>query len=390
VVCASRGLEVVVIADRVLDESRDAEKCSSLRVAMLAPPWIAVPPPGYGGIESVVAVLTEALVAAGHDVTLLAAPGSRSSARVCTLLERSYPNAIERALHEADHVARAFALIDEAREIGEPFDVVHDHSGFVAFAMADRLATPLLHTLHGPFDDDTAAFYGAHADKGHVAALSHAQLEAAPENLRTVGVIPNPIDVNTWPLGYRKEPYLLWIGRMTEEKGPHIAIEVARRCGMRLVLAGVVQPTQERFFAEHVEPHLDGDRIRFAGEVDEGEKRRLYASAAALLMPIRWPEPFGMVMVEAMVCGTPVLAFARGAAQELVIDGLTGFLVDDAQQMAEAVGRLGELDAAACREAIAACCDAPVVATQYEAAYRTVATAARCSPTHARTLAADP
>lgn len=343
-----------------------------LHVAMLAPPWISVPPPGYGGVESVVGVLTEALVRRGHAVTLFCAPGSVSSARVVTLLDESHPDEIERSLYEVDHVARAFESIDLAA-YDRRFDVVHDHCGFTALAMADRIDTPFVHTLHGQFTASTAAFYARHGHKAALVGISRAQLVSGPADLETVGAIPNPIDVQVWPLREHKDDYLLWIGRMTAEKGPHRAIAAARIAGVPLVLAGVIQPGQQAFFDREVAPHVDGERVRFVGEVGGTVKRSLFAGARALLMPIRWEEPFGMVMVEALACGTPVIAFPEGAARELVLDGQTGFLVEDEQAMGAAVSQLSRIAARDCRAWVAARCDVDVVAAAYESAYRSVA-----------------
>ena len=153
-----------------------------LRIAMLAPPWIPVPPPGYGGIEFVLTLLCEALVERGHDVELFCAPGSRSSATVRPLLDAAHPESIERSLFEADHVARAFHAIEAAARRGQPFDLVHDHSGYTALAMADRLAIPVVHTAHGPFDADTAPFYAHHGKKGKLVCISHAQASSAPSD----------------------------------------------------------------------------------------------------------------------------------------------------------------------------------------------------------------
>ncbi len=359
---------------RSLDEAvpRSREDGERLRVAMLAPPWISVPPPGYGGVEAVVSVLSEALVRRGNDVTLFCAPGSTSSARVVTLLEESHPDEIERSLFEVDHVARAFAAIDRARGTHR-FDVVHDHCGFTALGMADRLDTPLVHTLHGQFTDATAAFYTRHESKATLVAISRAQRAKAPRSMRGVAVIPNPIDVRGWPLQERKEDYVLWIGRMTAEKGPHRAIAAARKAGVPLVLAGVIQPGQQTFFDREIAPHIDGDRVRFLGEVGGALKRSVFAGARALLMPISWEEPFGMVIIEALACGTPVIAFPAGAASELVLDGRTGFLVRDESAMAAAIGRLGGIAASDCRAWVAEHCDVDVVAAAYESAYAAAA-----------------
>lgn len=345
---------------------------SRLRVALLAPPWIPIPPPGYGGIELVVAALAGGLVRRGHDVALLAPPGSSSTARVVPLLERDHTDEIGDTMFDVDHVARALEEIALASARGRPFDIVHDHSGFALVAIADHVGVPVLHTLHGPFTPETAAFYRRHADKVWLAGLSRAQLAAAPPGLRCVGPIPNPIDMRGWPLEAHKEPYLLWVGRMTEGKGPHRAITAARQAGLPLILAGPIQAGQQDFFEAEVEPQIDGARVRYVREVGGVRKRELFAKATALLMPIRWPEPFGMVMIEAMACGTPVIAFREGSAPEIVVDGVSGFLVDDEAEMAAAVGRVGELDAGRCRAMVAERFDVEVVTAAYEAAYRRV------------------
>jgi glycosyltransferase involved in cell wall biosynthesis len=347
-----------------------------LRVALLAPPWIPIPPPGYGGIELVIAELAGGLVRHGHDVALLAAPGSRSDAQVVALLEDAHPEDIGDTMLDVDHVGRALAVIDDAAARGRPFHIVHDHSGFTLVAMADRIDVPVLHTMHGPFTAATSRFYRRHAGKVWLSALSRAQLNAGPEGLRTVGAIPNPINVRAWPLTTVKDDYLLWIGRMDTGKGPQRAIAAAREARMPLVIAGPVQPGQREFFEREVEPHVEGRAVRYVDEVGGQAKRDLFAGAAALLMPIRWPEPFGMVMVEAMACGTPVIAFPEGSVPEVVCDGTSGFIVDDEHAMARAVGRLGELDPARVRGWVEEQFDTDVVTRAYEGAYRQVIEAA--------------
>ena len=344
-----------------------------LRLALLAPPWLPVPPTGYGGIESVVALLADALVDAGHDVTLFAAPGSRTRAHLVTPLDRLHEREIGSSVVEADHVARAFEHIERAALEGEPFDVVHDHSGWVALAMADRLPVPVLHTVHGSFDANAARFYAAHGAKAAISCLSRAQATTRPDGLRVDAVVPNPIDVDGWPEPQPKDGYLLWMGRFAPEKGAHRAIRVAEESGRRLILAGPIQPGQERYFRDEIEPNLDGDRVRYVGEVGGRRKVELFARAHAFLMPITWEEPFGMVMVEAMAAGTPVIAFARGSAPEVVEAGRSGLLVGDEEQMAAAVGDALALSPAECRASVAERFSPQAVAAAYERVYRSLA-----------------
>ncbi len=341
----------------------------ALRIAVLAPPWIAVPPPGYGGIEAVVALLCDELVARGHDVTLFAAPGSRSSAHIRSPLECAHPDHIGSSLYEADHVSAAYDAIERASAEGRPFDLIHDHSGFTALAMADRVSLPVVHTLHGPFNDETSPFYARHAHKARLVAISDFQLEHAPAGVDVADVVPNPIRVEDWPFRADKDDYLLWMGRMDPIKGAHRAIAAARAAGIRLVLAGPVQPGQEEYFRSEIEPHVDANRVLFVGEVGGARRKDLFARAKAFLMPIRWPEPFGMVMVEALACGTPVIAFPEGAACEIVIDGHNGLHAADEQAMAEATRSIDMIDPARCRESVLCRYDASIVASGYEAVY---------------------
>lgn len=340
-----------------------------LKIAMLAPPWVPTPPTGYGGIELVVSFLSEALVRRRHDVTLFAAPESRSSAILREVLPQGHPDEMERSLHEADHVGRVFDEVDRAAAEGRGFDLIHDHCGYTAVAMANRIDVPVVHTLHGPFTGDTAAFYSQHGGKAHLVAISDTQRAAAPAGTRIAGVVPNPIDLDEWPYQPDKGDYLLWVGRLNDAKGPHRAIAAARAAGTPLVLAGPVQPGEQEYFDREVAPHLDDDRVRYVGEVGGDRKRRLFAEARALLMPIRWDEPFGMVMVEALACGTPVIAFPRGAAPEIVRPGENGCLVEDEDEMAEAVATLGKIDPAACRSSVAERFGVDRVAAGYEEIY---------------------
>jgi glycosyltransferase involved in cell wall biosynthesis len=288
------------------------------------------------------------------------------------VLPDSHPDVIEKALYEVDHVAQVFSAVDDALHHGKVFDLIHDHCGFTAVAMADRIDVPVVHTLHGPFTDDTAEFYLRHGGKAHLVAISRAQRESAPEDLVIDGTVPNPIDVRHWPFRERKGDHLLWVGRMTPEKGPHRAIAAARSAGVRLVLAGPVQAGQEDFFNDEVSPLIDDEDVQYVGEVGGDQKMELFADARALLMPIRWREPFGMVMVEALACGTPVIAFPEGAATEIVEHGRNGYLVEDESGMADAIGMIDQIDPAVCRASVADRFDVDTVVAGYERIYRRV------------------
>ena len=211
-------------------------------------------------------------------------------------------------------------------------------------------------------------------------AVSRSQAASAPAGVRVADVVPNPIVVDRWPLVLDKQEYLLWVGRMDPVKGAHRAIEAARIAGRSLVLAGPVQTGQEEYFRELVKPHIDGRRVRYVGELGGTAIQELFANAAALLMPIRWREPFGMVMIEALACGTPVIAFPEGAAAEIVIDGENGMLVADEAEMAGAVERIGSIDPKRCRASVAERYDISVTVAGYEHVYRR-AIAADC-PRH--------
>jgi glycosyltransferase involved in cell wall biosynthesis len=339
-----------------------------LRIAMVAPPWISIPAPTYGGIEEVVRLLCQGLVARGNHVTLFAAPDSESDARVVEVLDEPHPDQIEDSLIEAAHVGSVFGRIDGERVRADAFDVVHDHCPAVALAMADRLCEPLVHTLHGPFDEQRTELYRRQGHKATLVAISESQRSQAPEGVECRHVVPNPIDLDEWPFQETKDDGLLFLGRLDPDKGPHRAIEAALRTCRRLSLAGPVQPEGEEFFAGEVEPHLDNDLVRYLGPLGADEKRQALARAGGLLMPIEWPEPFGLVMIEALATGTPVIAFERGAAAEIVRDGENGFLVADVDGMVAAIDRLHEIEPRHCRRSVERF-DVATVCAAYEGVY---------------------
>ncbi len=343
-----------------------------LHVALVAPPWYPVPPHGYGGIEVVMGLLAEELRRLGQRVTLFAADGSQG-AEVCAPsglhIHLGLPAA---ALHEATYVARVSRRLGKLQDV----DVIHDHSSYGGVLCVTRGHTaPVVHTVHGPLEPAPRSFYRELGSAVHLVAISAAQRSTAPE-LNWSAVVHNAVDLAGLDPRRRAapthdDPYLLCLARIDEQKGQHLAVEVARRLGMRLVLAGKVDPIPaiQRYFREQVEPRIDGDRVVRLENVAGEAKAALLQGAAALLSPITWEEPFGLNMAEALAAGTPVVAFRRGAAPEIVSDGITGFLVDDVDEMVSAVREIGEIDRAACRSSAEQRFSPTLMARRYLAAY---------------------
>jgi glycosyltransferase involved in cell wall biosynthesis len=325
-----------------------------MRIGLVAPPWTPVPPSLYGGIELVVDELARGFQAAGHDVTLFTTGDSTCPVPRRWVLEEAEGGRIGMGVPELRHVIAA-------RDALEDCDIVHDHTLAGPLLSATRRAAgdatgPLtVTTVHGPLNEDLIPLYRALGDHVPIICISQAQHAAAPD-IPVARVILHGIDASLFPVGDGKGdadgPYCVFLGRMSPDKGAHRAIEIARKAGMRLLLAAKMrEPWEVEFFTEHVEPLLGPDAV-YLGEVPHARKLELLTGATALLFPIRWNEPFGLVMLEAMACGTPVLAFPEGAAPEVVEHGVTGFLCADEAEMVEAIGRVGEIDRAKCRAAV--------------------------------------
>ncbi|HQH21272.1 MAG TPA: glycosyltransferase family 4 protein [Thermoleophilia bacterium] len=338
-----------------------------MRIAQLAPPWITVPPEGYGGTEWVVQQLCDGLTALGHEVCLYATGDSHTAAELRSLFPRQMPDQIGVTAFDSRHVSFAFADIER-----DAFDLVHDHSGFLGIAFSRYLATPMVHTVHCAFDQVAAGFYAQFADAVGYICISEYQRSMAPPGMRWAGIAYNAIAVEQWPYTTGKDDYLLAFGRVCEAKGFHHSIETAKRLDRRLIMAGVLQEPYRDYFEEHVEPHIDGEQIVYEGEVSDARKRELFAHAGAFLFPITWPEPFGLVMIEAMACGTPVVAMRHGSVPEVVDDGATGFVVepDDLDAFVAAVGRVSQIDPAVCRRTVEERFTVERMVADYEAIYR--------------------
>ncbi len=339
-----------------------------MRILQLAPLWETVPPPAYGGTEAVVSILCEELVRRGVDVTLCASGDSLTSARLRSVYHRSLGRTSDLADLAPYHWMHAALSLREA----EGYDLIHNHAGELAMAMSHLVDVPMLTTIHNPITRDTQ-FVWDHYESWYN-TISHAQRATMPAICggNFAGVVHNAIDVETFPFSRQKDDYLLFLSRIGPEKGTHLAIEVARRLGMRLLVAGKVDRVDQAYYHEAVQPLIDGEQVVFLGEADASAKRELYRRAYCLLLPLCWEEPFGLVMTEAMACGTPVVAFARGAAPEIVVDGVTGYLVEDVDGMVEAVRNAERIDPARCRQHVSDCFSPQVLAERYLAMYRTI------------------
>jgi glycosyltransferase involved in cell wall biosynthesis len=318
-----------------------------MRILQLAPLWETVPPPAYGGTEAVVHDLVEGLVARGHDVTLWASGDSTTRDTSRSVYHRSLRRAddlADRHPHDWRHIASA---LDDAARGG--YDLIHNHAGELPLAFLRLLNVPVLTTMHCNPTPDTLPIWLEAGGWYNTISRSQYERQGLPSGPRFAGPIYNGIDTASFPFSAEKDGYLLFLSRMAEEKAPHLAVEAARRLGMRLVMAGKVDWRDQPYFERVVQPLIDGNDVLFLGEADAHVKRALYRNASALLLPIQWEEPFGLVMIEAMACGTPVIAYPRGAAPELIVHGETGFLVADVDGMVDAVRRLSDIDPARCR-----------------------------------------
>ena len=315
-----------------------------MRIAQIAPVWVPVPPPAYGGIELVVSHLAEGLVERGHEVTVFAATGSQTQAQLVSPVG----DAPDLAEMGADITTEVVHTLPAYLEAGR-FDVIHDHTGLgPAFGAILGGKPPVVHTLHGPWTESTRRFYAAISPPVRLIAISEAQ-KADNQELEYAGVVHNGIALDSFPWQKDKEDFVVFLGRCNPEKGPEKAVEVAKQAGVHLVLMMKrSEPAEIDYWEREVEPLLTGDEeVLF--DVGHDVKVDYLSRAKATVFPIQWPEPFGLVMIESMACGTPVLVPPLGAAPEIVVDGTTGRLVQ-VDDMAAALEHIDELDPAVCRE----------------------------------------
>ena len=349
---------------------RQVQTCPErpLRIGLIAPPWVQVPPPVYGGTELVIDLLARGLAASGHEVVLFTTGDSP-----CPVERRwHYPAALGTTSQLVAELAHVHAAYRELRDV----DVIHDHT-LTGPTWAELSAgVPVVTTAHGPFTEELQGFYAVAARRGaSVIAISHHQRGTALE-VPIACVIHHGIEVDRIPMGAGDGGYVLFLGRMHPDKGAHRAIAAARAAGHRILVAAKMwEPAERRYFAECVEPLLGSDAI-YLGECGGQEKVELLGGASALLNPIRWPEPFGLVMPEALACGTPVVGFGEGAAPEIIDHGHTGFLCDDDDDLADKLTAIEHIDRGACRDAAASRFSVPRMVDDHVALYRHLIAAA--------------
>ncbi|MBA2632000.1 MAG: glycosyltransferase family 4 protein [Chloroflexi bacterium] len=339
-----------------------------MRIAQVAPLIESVPPSAYGGTERVVSYLTEELVRQGHEVTLFASGDSRTSARLIA----GAPRALRLDETVVDPIAHGTLEVERVAGMADQFDIIHWHLDYFHFPLSRRLGVPYLTTLHGRLDlPDIQPLYAEFTDAPLI-SISNDQRAPLPD-VNWVGTIHHGMPADELTPRYEPGQYLAFLGRMSPEKRADRAIEVARRAGIPLKIAAKVDEADRDYFEEHIEPLLEADHVDFIGEIGPADKGDFLGHAAALLFPIDWSEPFGLVMIEAMACGTPVIAYRSGSVPEVIADGVSGYIVETIDESVDAVMRLHEISREGCRASFEERFTVERMARDYVAVYERLA-----------------
>jgi glycosyltransferase involved in cell wall biosynthesis len=344
-----------------------------MRIAQVAPLYEPVPPPRYGGTERVVSYLTEELVRRGHDVTLFASGDSQTAARLVSVTEHAVRlDANSREVLAADFSRQLGRVFGRARD----FDVIHCHVDYLAYPFSRLVRTPTLHTVHGRLDlPYLAPVFRDFPDVALVSISDAQRVPLAPFGVTWAGTVHHGMPLDRFPFVKEPDGYLAFLGRLSPEKQPEVAIEVAKRVGLPLRIAAKIDANDRGYVERVVAPLLDDPLIEFIGEVEDDRKAAFLGGARALLFPIDWPEPFGLVMIEAMACGTPVIARPCGSVPELLDEDRTGFLGDTVDDLVEAVKRIDTIDRGECRRHVERRFSVTRMVDDYEAIYRRAASA---------------
>ncbi len=333
-----------------------------MKIAMLSPISWRTPPRHYGPWENIVSLLTEQLVSMGIEVTLFASGDSLTTGELAWVCERPYSEdpTIDPKVWECLHIAELFKRADE-------FDLIHNHYDFLPLSYSGFTHIPIVTTIHGFSSPSILPVYKEYNNSTYYVAISEADKCA---ELDYIATIHHGIDLEQFPFAEEKGDYLLFFGRIHSDKGVHLAIEVARKAGKRLVIAGIVQ--DEVYFREQVEPHVDGSMVEYIGSVGPEKRQEVLGGALAMLHLIHFDEPFGLSVVESMACGTPVIAYGRGSMLELIREDITGFIVDSVDAAVRAVGRIDTLDRRTCRDEVEQCFTCQRMAHEYLGVYHRI------------------
>ena len=343
-----------------------------MKIAQIAPLWESVPPTLYGGTERIVSYITEELIRQGHDVTLFASGDSQTTARLWAACPRSFR--VENGLFNRDAPLMLMQEHALGMEAGR-FDIIHSHLDFLSFPMSRRCRTPVLTTLHGRLDlPELVPIYREYADMP-IVSISNAQRIPLP-HANWQGTVYHGLP-DIYDFHPQSGSYLAYLGRICPEKRPDHAIEIAKRVGMPLRMAAKVDPMDREYFETQIAPLLDHPLVEYVGEITDTEKCEFLGNAAAVLCTYDWPEPFGIVLIEALACGTPVLAYRRGAIPEIIEDGVTGYICDNLEEMVAAVGRLPLIQRQDCRNSFEARFTVERMVQDYLALYERMAEAAQ-------------
>lgn len=340
-----------------------------MRIAQVAPIIESVPPEKYGGTERVVHALTEELVRMGHDVTLFASGDSQTSAKLVSV----YPKALRTVKLKNLYGANSWSLLNIglAYKMQDQFDIIHDHNNYLSLPAANISTTPVILTIHGAFNPSVKDIF-EQLNNVNIVTISKSQSQPLP-NLNYIGNVYHGLDMEDYPFSDQDEGYLLFVGRISIEKGVHHIIDVSQRLNLPLIIAAKLNSwkTDMQYFEEYIEPHLN-DKIRWVGEVTESERNKLMSKALCFLNPVTWREPFGLTVIEAMACGCPVIAFSNGSMPEIIKDGKTGFLVEDVRGMVKAVKKINKIDRSYCRKFALRKFSAKKMAQQYVEIYKKI------------------
>ncbi len=346
-----------------------------MRIAVLAPPYLPVPPTLYGGTEKIVSLLTEGLVQRGHDVTLFASGDSKTTAKLASI----FPKAIGNSGLTKNDITKPLAHYAACYDRASEFDIIHSHGQYVSLKGALGVKTPVVFTWHGSFysgetTDELRTQLHAHKEFNFI-SISHNQRGGLPD-LTYVATVYNALNISEYTyVPQRNQDYLLWVGRMSPKKGAHEAIMAAKKSGIRLEMAATIDPINREYFENTIKPLIDGVTVVYHGEVGHDALVELYGGARAVLYPISWHEPFGLVMIESMACGTPVIAYDLGSVSEVISDGVTGFVVPSDSGVDGIVGaiiNIKQIDRKTCRSYVEERFTSERMVSEYEMAYEKV------------------